>query len=74
MIQSKVSINQLINQERGSHGCAVTTGAQFGDQQLIIVAGGKNRDGLLDSVEFHLIGSQYWFRGNVLLLETTILG
>ena len=51
---------------RQEHACAVIKSEAFGNQELIIVAGGRDEmfgDNPFSSVEFHVSGTQYWYRG-----------
>ena len=50
---------------RSRFGCGVMKMDIYEGKDVIVVAGGTNLDGkVLDTVEFHVIGSDYWLRGN----------
>ena len=51
---------------RQEHACVATKSKAYGNQELIVVAGGRDEmfgDRAFNSVEFHISGSEYWFRG-----------
>ena len=52
--------------KRQEHACAATKSKAYGNQEIIVVAGGRDEmfgDIATNSVEFHISGSEYWFRG-----------
>ena len=52
--------------KRQEHACAATKSKSYGNQEIIVVAGGRDEmfsDIATNSVEFHISGSEYWFRG-----------
>ena len=51
---------------RQEHACVATKSKAYGNLELIVVAGGRDEmfgDGAFNSVEFHISGTEYWFRG-----------
>ena len=51
---------------RQEHACVATKIKSFGNLEVIVVAGGRDEmfgDGAFNSVEFHISGTEYWFRG-----------
>ena len=51
---------------RQEHACVATKSKAYGNLELIVVAGGRDEmfgDRAFNSVEFHISGTEYWFRG-----------
>ena len=51
---------------RQEHACAVIESKAYDNKELIVVAGGRDEFGRYSMlVEFHISGTQYWFRGKL---------
>ena len=61
---------------RQEHACVATKSKAYGNLELIVVAGGRDEMfgyNTFNSVEFHISGTEYWFRGKTEINAETCL-